>query len=289
LERDLGNAPRAPAASGSSSWSDLRLRLRSALLLAPIGLICIWRGEVSWAVLLLAATVGLAREWELLCRMRPVIPRGLLVAAMAVPAVAIAAVGLGGAAIALLLVGAIAVGLASGRIALGLGIPYIGLAGIALVWLRQDAVVGRWNVLFVIFVVWASDIGAYVAGRLIGGPKLAPRISPGKTWAGAAGGLIAAAAVGLAAGTVSAGAVDGGAVDAVSLLRAALVAAALGVVSQAGDLGESAVKRRFGVKDSGGLIPGHGGLLDRLDGVLTAAPAAALIALALGPGVALWQ
>ncbi|HET9020103.1 MAG TPA: phosphatidate cytidylyltransferase, partial [Acetobacteraceae bacterium] len=116
-------------------------------------------------------------------------------------------------------------------------------------------------------------IGAYLSGRLVGGARLAPRISPGKTWSGAIGGLLAAALVGAAAG--------GG--------RGALVAAVLSVVAQAGDLAESAAKRRAGVKDSGRLIPGHGGVLDRLDALLAAAPAAALLALALGPGVALWE
>ena len=109
---------------------------------------------------------------------------------------------------------------------------------------------------------------------------MAPRISPGKTWAGAAGGLAMAVVVGEWAAQVAGTSAPG---------RAALVAAALSVASQSGDLLESAIKRRFGVKDSGWLIPGHGGLLDRLDGLLTAAPAAALLALALGRGVHLWQ
>lgn len=161
---------------------------------------------------------------------------------------------------------------AGGAVVLALG-PVIVLAALALVWLRADATVGLANVLFLLVVVWASDIGAYAAGRLVGGPRLAPRISPGKTWSGAAGGLLAAAVVGAIAGR----------------LGGAGVAAALSVLEQVGDLAESAAKRRAGVKDSGALIPGHGGLLDRLDGLLGAAPAAALLACALGPGVALWQ
>lgn len=146
-------------------------------------------------------------------------------------------------------------------------------AGAALLWLRAGAAYGRGNVLFVLVVVWACDIGAYAVGRLIGGARLAPRISPGKTWSGAAGGLLVAAAAGAVAGQG----------------HGALVAAALAIAAQAGDLAESAAKRRAGVKDSGALIPGHGGLLDRVDGLLAAAPAAALLALAFGPGVALWQ
>jgi phosphatidate cytidylyltransferase len=161
-----------------------------------------------------------------------------------------------------------------------LGVPYVGLAAASLVWLRFDPAAGRGNVLFVVLMVWASDIGAYLVGRLVGGPKLAPAISPGKTWSGAVGGVALAVAV---AGLIAAA--GGGAWT----VRTVAVAALLSLVSQAGDLLESALKRYFGVKDSGRLIPGHGGLLDRLDGMLTAAPAAALLAAALGRGLELWQ
>jgi phosphatidate cytidylyltransferase len=135
--------------------------------------------------------------------------------------------------------------------------------------------------MFLLFTVWASDVGAYLVGRWLGGPRLAPRISPGKTRSGALGGLIAAIAVGLLAAHFLS--------DAATIWRAALVAAVLGIVSQLGDLLESFVKRRLEVKDSGHLIPGHGGLFDRLDGILAAAPVAAVLALALGRGVVLWQ
>jgi phosphatidate cytidylyltransferase len=142
------------------------------------------------------------------------------------------------------------------------------------------------NVLFLFVVVWASDIGAYAAGRAIGGAKLAPAISPNKTWAGALGGLISAVAAGLAAAYVMDGRVTAGLEGEV---WTALVAAVLGLFTQAGDLFESWMKRRFHVKDTSSLIPGHGGLLDRVDGVLAAAPAAAVLALLLGPGVPLWR
>ncbi len=143
---------------------------------------------------------------------------------------------------------------------------------------------GRANLLFTVLIVWASDIGAYVFGRLVGGPKLAPAISPGKTWSGAVGGLLCAAAIGLAAAAMSPGGLSGG-----SWARAMLVAVTLGIVSELGDLFESGVKRHFGVKDSGGLIPGHGGLMDRLDGLIAAGPAAWLLATVLGGGVELWR
>ncbi len=156
---------------------------------------------------------------------------------------------------------------------LALGIPYVALGPIALVWLRLDTRAGLLNVAFLVIVVWASDIGAYLFGRLVGGPRLAPRISPGKTWSGAGGGFAAAILVGLVAALTP---------------RAAGVAALLGIAAQSGDLLESWIKRCFGVKDSGTWIPGHGGLLDRLDGLLVAAPVAALIALLLGRGSFLW-
>jgi phosphatidate cytidylyltransferase len=191
------------------------------------------------------------------------------------------AVGQPVAAFCLLALAAAAAFLLSGRIGLPLGVPYLGLAGIALVWLRADPAAGRANLLFLLLLVWASDIGAYLAGRLLGGPRLAPSISPGKTWSGAAGGLAAAILVGLLFVLLLPGPA--------SIPRTACLAAGLGLIAQAGDLLESRIKRHFGVKDSGHLIPGHGGLLDRLDAVLAAAPVAAILALVAGPGVALWQ
>jgi len=156
------------------------------------------------------------------------------------------------------------------------GAAYILVAFAALAWLRAD---GWGNVLFVLLIVWATDIGAYLVGRRIGGARLARRISPGKTWSGAVGGLACAVGVGLGAFFLQPGA----------SVRALAVAAGLSVAAQAGDLLESGMKRHFGVKDSGRLIPGHGGLLDRLDGLLAAAPVAALLAAAFGRGVALWR
>jgi phosphatidate cytidylyltransferase len=219
-------------------WSDLGTRVLSALVLAPVALVCVWLGGIAFGVIVAAVTLGLAMEWLGLCRRTGWAP--------------LCAVGLG----------------------------YIALAAAALLWLRHDAAAGRADVLFLLLVVWAGDIGAYLVGRWIGGPRLAPSISPGKTWSGAAGGLVAAVAAGLAAAHVLS--------DSASW-RAVVVAAVLGVVAQAGDLLESFVKRRLEVKDSGSLIPGHGGLFDRLDGVLAAAPVAALLALTQGRGVVLWQ
>jgi phosphatidate cytidylyltransferase len=140
------------------------------------------------------------------------------------------------------------------------GFAYAAAALLASILVRKDLAHGFSALMFVLLVVWATDIGGYFAGRGIGGPKLWPRVSPKKTWAGAFGGFAASLAV-------AAGFAAFGIGKAVPLL---LVSAILSVVSQAGDLFESAVKRRFGVKDSSHLIPGHGGLLDRLDGFVAA-------------------
>jgi phosphatidate cytidylyltransferase len=164
---------------------------------------------------------------------------------------------------------------------LAAGFAYLAPAAIALVRLRHVHLVGRWDMLFLVLVIWASDIGAYLIGRLVGGPKLAPAISPGKTWSGAVGGLIAAGLVGSGVALWAGGRLP--------LPHGVAIAVVLGAASQIGDLLESWFKRHFGVKDSGRSIPGHGGLLDRLDGMLTAAPAAALMAVATGGGVLLWQ
>ena len=221
------------AATRSARWADLRLRVASALVLAPVAILCVWLGGWLWYALMAAACLGVCWEWAALCK---------------------------GRALALLA-----------------GFGYAGLATAALAALRADPANGRIALLFLLVVVWSSDIGAYAAGRLIGGRRLAPAISPGKTWSGAVGGLVAAVLGGEA--------VAGG--DGPAMV--AIVALILGMASQLGDLLESAVKRHFGVKDTGRLIPGHGGLLDRLDGLMAAALVAAGWALATGQGSAIWR
>ncbi len=255
----------------------------SAAVLAPIALGCIWVGGSAFAILVALITVGLSYEWLALCGQRRSPVAWLLFAALPI-SVALTAFSALIYAIALL-AAATAAGLASSRDLspprpLALGLPYLGLAAVALIWLRQPPPSGGANVIVLLLVVWASDIGAYVVGRAVGGPRLAPAISPGKTWSGAVGGLVAAGALGLAASAVLG--------RGLHWARSVEVAVVIGVIAQVGDLFESNLKRQFGVKDSGTMIPGHGGLLDRLDAVLTAAPAAALLALVLGRGVILW-
>ncbi len=273
----------------------------SAVVLAPLGLACIWAGGAAWVAVVLLLVAGLGWEWVVLCRMAVARWPGAGVLAALAVAMAVVVTARGGApvggdgfaaAVALLVLAGAALVLRlapGGRAAAAGGVAYLGVAGLSLLWLRADPVAGRADVVFVMLLVWASDIGAYFTGRAVGGPRLAPAISPGKTWSGSAGGVGAAALVGACvAWGFEAWAFRSGAGAGV-VARAAGVAAVLAAVSQLGDLGESAVKRRFGQKDSGWLIPGHGGLLDRLDGVLAAAPVAALLALEAGRGMAVWR
>ena len=245
-------------------------------MLTPVALVCLWAGGWLWAALIAVGALGLAWEWANLCRFPPAWRGAAYVALGLAWAAAAPRLWPGMRPPVELAVSAVVVWLISRRLDLAAGVFYAGFGVLALLWLRADPAAGRLNVLFVLLIVWASDIGAYLSGRLIGGAKLAPAISPGKTWSGALGGLLA----GMIAGAVVAGGAS---------LAAIAIAAGLCVFSEAGDLLESALKRRFGVKDSGRSIPGHGGLFDRLDGVLAAAPAAAALAWLQGHGGALWQ
>jgi phosphatidate cytidylyltransferase len=283
--------PSGAAGPAPSRWPDLRKRVVSAALLLPAVLLCIWYGAAAWAALMAVAVALLCWEWVRLCGFSTWQLPGLAVPVLALAAGGLAVAGAWGWALALPVAGFAALwalgrraGEGHGRSGgwLAFGLLYIGLAGLAMLHLRGDTAAGRGNVFFLFLVVWASDIGAYLAGRRFGGAKLAPAISPNKTWSGALGGLVSAMLVGLAAAAVIAP-------EGLAVGRVLLLAAVVAALAQLGDLFESWLKRRFNVKDSSALIPGHGGLLDRLDAVLAAAPAAALLGALLGRGTALWQ
>lgn len=258
---------------GNSRWSDFYLRAASALVLGPLALFCLWRGGVAWDLLIGVALAGLGHEWARLSGLRHA---WQLAGVMLLVWAATLLLGVRAGLEAVIFLG-LASSLLFGRFA-ALGVPYAGLGGISLLWLRHRPEAGLIDAAFLILVIWGTDIGAYLVGRLLGGAKLAPRISPGKTWSGAFGGLV----LGAACGAVLAAATQGAPVYAFA------AGLALSFVAQAGDLLESAIKRKLGVKDSGRTIPGHGGLFDRLDGFLTAAPLAALFAACMHGGVALW-
>jgi phosphatidate cytidylyltransferase len=209
---------------------------------------------------------------------------GASVAGLGLAVVVLAASGRPSEALLALLAGALAAGLIAWRLGasplwIGLGAAYLALPALALIWLRGLPEFGLEIVVWLLAVVWTTDILAYLVGRSVGGPRLAPSISPGKTWSGLCGGVLAAAL---------AGGVTAWAIGSERLLQAAGLGGLLAVVSQIGDLIESTLKRRAGVKDSGTLIPGHGGVLDRLDGLILAAPVLALLGLAFGPRILPW-
>nr|WP_282571980.1 phosphatidate cytidylyltransferase [Roseomonas acroporae] len=267
------------------------MRVLSALVLGPLALLCAWAGGPAWTALLALCVLGLGWEWSRLCGAPALRPPAIGLPLVLLVSLGFAAFGHRPAALVALAAGCAIIGPAAWMrgtprgLLLTAGIPYLGLAALSLLALREgpaEGAVGRGNLFFLLLVVWASDIGAYLVGRLVGGPRLAPAISPGKTWSGALGGLAAAMLVGLGAAALF---------DPQPGVpwRAMPVAGVLAALSQAGDLLESAIKRRAGVKDSSKLIPGHGGLFDRVDGVLAAAPAAALLGLILGQGVPLWR
>jgi phosphatidate cytidylyltransferase len=163
---------------------------------------------------------------------------------------------------------------------LTLGLAYITLPIIAVMWLSGRVDHGTMLLFWVLGIVWATDIGAYLAGNLLGGPKLAPSVSPSKTWSGLLGGLVAAVGLMVAVGGLGFAPMN---------LRFIMLTALVSLVAQGGDLLESMLKRRFEVKDSGTLIPGHGGVLDRMDSLLTAIPFVAGLQLLMGNGETLWR
>ncbi len=257
--------------------SNLTLRVASALALAPAVLAITYLGGWAFLVLCAAAAVGILWEWtHLTGKADP----GILAPGLAALLAALVLTGLGrpeAAGIAIVVGAALAGGMA-GRPASGArldagtwaagGVIYAGIAFMSPALLRLDPLWGLTALLFLFATVWITDIFAFLCGRAIGGPLLWPRVSPKKTWTGAIGGL----AGGVAAGVLVAYASGIG-----KLGMAGVMALLLSVLAQAGDLFESAVKRRFGAKDASRLIPGHGGLMDRLDGFLFAAFAALII------------
>jgi phosphatidate cytidylyltransferase len=272
--------------------SVLRLRLLSALALVPIALALVVAGGWSFTLFVALMTALMALEWSGLSESRFGRAYGRVAGAGALAvgllATALTALGRPNAALASVAFGALAAGLiawACGAAAswAGLGVTLIGVPAVALVWLRSLPEVGLSVLVWLLVVVWTTDSAAYVVGRRVGGPRLAPSISPGKTWAGLGGGVTGAAL----ASVITAWALGPERLPAVlasSPAQAAGLGAGFAVVAQLGDLVESMLKRRAGVKDSGSLIPGHGGVLDRVDGLLLTAPALALL---LGPS--LWQ
>lgn len=256
--------------------SELALRVGSALVLVPLAIGTAYLGGWLFALFWGAAAMGVLWEWTALVARND--QRSVLLTGGASLALAVVLVAAGHllAAVVVLAMGAIGVAslaLAERRTWVAGGIPYAGALALAPIVLRADDADGFLAVIFLFAIVWTTDISAYFAGRALGGPKLMPQVSPNKTWAGAVGGLIASVVVALALAKMA---------GLTALFALAMLAVVLSVFAQGGDLFESFLKRRFHAKNSGHLIPGHGGLMDRLDGFVSASVAAALIGLARG-------
>lgn len=241
--------------------SNLQLRILTAVVLAPVTIWLIWLGGVSFQLFAIAIGFAIYYEWITLSASKQN-RTGLLTGWLVLIAVAVLMM----LQIPPLQIFAI---LAAGAVFLiqranwsASGLLYAGLPMVSLAMLRGDTASGLIAIIYLFALVWATDIGAYFTGRSLGGPKLAPRFSPNKTWSGAIGGVVAA--------IIAAAAVSYYSFDRINYVLV-LLAIALSIASQLGDLGESWVKRRFNAKDSGKLLPGHGGVMDRVDGLIIAA------------------
>ncbi|WP_439574863.1 phosphatidate cytidylyltransferase [Phreatobacter sp.] len=273
--RDTASRDQRPA--GAFSDPDLLRRIASALVMVPLAIAAAWWGGWPFALFWLVAAAVVLWEWNrlILDEVPPVMMGGELMALAAAvlliryflnPGFGLVALGIGaGIALAFSPQG-------RSRWAIG-GLLYATAVVAGPVILRDDPSLGFIAILWLFAVVWGADVAAYFAGRTIGGPKLWPALSPKKTWSGFIGGLVAGTSLGLAVVHLSGVPVSFG---------LALCSAAIAAASQGGDLFESFVKRRFSAKDAGKLIPGHGGVMDRLDGFLVAAIVAALVGLARG-------
>ena len=261
--------------------SELMLRAASAVVMIAAALATAWSGGLPFVAFWTLAGVAVGVEWAWLTASEPVARRRSARIVAVTLAVAGAALGVSLylavaplTIVVILALGAAAAALAARPVyATAIAVPYGAAAFIGAMLLRRDPVDGLAAIIWLFAVVWATDIMAFFVGRSVGGPKLAPSLSPKKTWSGAIGGATAgvAAGVGVAA-----------AAGATTLWPVAIVALVASVSAAAGDLFESGVKRAYGAKDSSKLIPGHGGLMDRLDGFLVAATIAAAVGVARG-------
>ncbi len=264
----------APAAVAGGDQRNLLMRIAAALVLAPLAIGAAYAGGWYWTALVTLGAIGLFVEWLAVtytARHVPVTAAGVVALVLGALFLAIGNVN---ASLVVLSLGLIAVAFRAPqpRIWAVAGFLYAAAAQLASILVRLDQAKGLSALILVLLVVWATDIGGYFAGRAIGGPKLWPRVSPKKTWAGAIGGFISSLLV----------AIGFSASDLGKTLPLLILAAMLSIAAQLGDLFESAIKRRFGVKDSGHIIPGHGGVMDRLDGFVAAIVLAAIFGVLRG-------
>jgi phosphatidate cytidylyltransferase len=256
--------------------SKLALRVYSALVLGPIALAVAYAGGGLFALFWGAAAIGTLWEWVSLVAGSQ--RRATMSAGAASLAAAVALVSgrhVVGAVAALAIGAGVAAALAPSQrgVWVAAGVAYCGALALTPIILRGEAAWGFLAIIYLFAIVWGTDTAAFFIGRAIRGPRLLPQVSPGKTWSGALAGVAAAILLGV---------IVAGTSGLARIWMIAMLAAALSVVAQAGDLFESFLKRKFGAKDSGRLIPGHGGLMDRLDGFVAACLIATLIGVARG-------
>lgn len=255
--------------------TELGRRIISGVAIGAFALLMLMFSSKTFALLMTLVAVAMSWEWGRIVRGSADTATAINILAVVAAAV-LTASGLAGLAVATTVIGAIAVAVVvfgSGTAWLsGAGVLYTSLPIVSLGWLREDAPLGMLATLFVILIVVVTDTAAYFAGRTIGGPRLWPSVSPKKTWSGLVGGVVAAGIAGALFSRLSG--------TGLAAWLAAL-GCLLALVAQGGDLAESALKRRYGIKDASDLIPGHGGFMDRMDGIVMAAIAAALIAFAI--------
>lgn len=257
--------------------SELALRIASALVLVPVALGTAYIGGWPFAAFWGVAAIGVLWEWDsLVAQAGPwsaVLMTGAASLVLALVLIANGGVLAAIVVVAMSMLGAAALAPRGRRTWVAGGILYAGALGAAPILLRSDRAYGFLAVMFLFAIVWTTDIVAYFVGRAAGGPKLVPRVSPKKTWSGALGGTVAAALMAIAVAEVA---------ELPQWPAIGMLAIVVSIAAQGGDLFESFVKRRFGAKDSSHAIPGHGGLMDRLDGFIAASVVAALIGLARG-------
>ncbi|MGH6835970.1 MAG: phosphatidate cytidylyltransferase [Methylocella sp.] len=273
-----GKNPPAPNFSGRHRLADLLPRVLSAIVLMAAAVVSVWRGGLVFDLIWLGAALAVGCEWQNLIAAPNPRLRFFLVALGLVVSAYFAGKAWFGAACAILGGCGLALALAAGRgrrIWAFAGIVYAGLLLVSAAALDGSAEYGARSIVWLFATVWGTDIFAYFGGRLIGGAKLWPKISPSKTWSGTLTGVLAGALLGAVTGAYGLG-------DPWRALPLFALGLAAGAVSQGGDIFESWVKRYFGVKDSSRLIPGHGGFMDRLDGFIAAAAFAAFFGSARG-------
>ncbi len=268
----------------SGQASELTKRVLSALVMAAAAIATLWIGGVVFAAFWAAASAWIFWEWLALTSERPRGPRlpaGIVALAVFAICLVFAPRWALPAAAAGLVVQAALPGSTRERTWSIAGLVYAGAVVGAVVLVRQDPTLGIAGIAWMFAVVWSSDIAAYFTGRSLGGPKLMPSVSPKKTWSGFIGGTLAATVAGVGVGIVAAR----HGIAPLPLAGLAVLSALASVAGQGGDLAESAMKRRAGVKDSGALIPGHGGIMDRLD-AFCAVAALVIVALAIRAALA---